>query len=105
MVVFHAFQIIQMIPNCAKHQIWIKWTQQTYQYSKLQTKTIKKCTEFGYEWVHGWHEGIYISLRDVAQNSIFITSYYIYFKLYAKILHPSFSPTIYEYFKSVFSVT
>ena len=68
-----------------------------------------------------------ISLMDVVLNLVFRTSYYIYFKLlmilfssqwcllkaaflrktmlvviYAKILHYSFIPTIYENFKSVF---
>ena len=71
--------------------------------------------------------GYYISLMDVAQNLIFITSYYIYFKvlmilfsfkwcllkaevfwktmlvaIYPKILHHNFIPTIYDNFKSVF---
>ena len=79
MVVFHAFQIIQMIPNCAKHQIWTKWTQQTYQYSKLLTKTIEKCTELGYEWVHGWHEGIvYISEGCCTEFNIYYFILYIF---------------------------
>ena len=45
---------------------------------------------------------------DVAQNLIFITSYYIYFLLlmifviYAKILNHSSILTIYENFKSLF---